>query len=384
MKIMLLIGQAHGLGGTELQLVQMAKLMSERGHATSVHVMAGPGVLTDLMDQEGVRWSAPGEFSSLNKLQSNKAFQVRRVGAVIQRTRTALALLRSVRSTRPDVVHAFLPGCIADGIPIARRAAPQAILVAGVRGFTPNVPATRRLQRRSLRDRMRRSLSICAATTVNSAHLIESETVPLGVPMNRVHLIHNGLTIPEMQASPASSPASGVVVSNFHGYKGYDVLVDAIATMGPDAPRVRLCGEGPVREDMQALSLQRAVAHRLEFVTPPANVPEELQRAQFAVHPSRTEGLSNAILEEMAAGLPVVASSVGGNSSLIDDGITGFLVPPDDSEALAQALSAIVRNPDLRRDMGNRARVKAEKFSWAHCIDNHISLYSELCEGASR
>lgn len=384
MKIMLLIGQAHGLGGTELQLVQMAKLMSERGHSTSVHVMARPGILTDLLDQEGVRWSAPAELRSLNKLQSNRAFQVRRAGTVIQRTRTALALLRSVRSVRPDIVQAFLPVCIADGIPIVSRAAPQAILVAGIRGFTPDVPATRRFQRGSLRDRMRRSLSICAATTVNSTHLIESETVPLGVPINRVHVIHSGLTIPSAKASTADSPANGVVVSNLHGYKGYDVLVDAIATMGAGAPTVRLCGEGPVRDEIRALALQRNVEHLLEFVTAPANVREELQRAQFAVHPSRTEGLSNAILEEMAAGSPVVASSVGGNPSLIDDGITGFLVPPDDSDALAQALDAIVGNPDLRRDMGNRARAKAEKFSWANCIDNHISLYSELREGASK
>ena len=131
-----------------------------------------------------------------------------------------------------------------------------------------------------------------------------------------------------------------------------------------------MAGEGPVRDEIRALALQRNVEHLLEFVTAPANVREELQRAQFAVHPSRTEGLSNAILEEMAAGSPVVASSVGGNPSLIDDGITGFLVPPE--------ISGVVRpsrncwKPDLRRDMGNRA--EKPKFSWA-LRDNRISLY---------
>jgi glycosyltransferase involved in cell wall biosynthesis len=110
-----------------------------------------------------------------------------------------------------------------------------------------------------------------------------------------------------------------------------------------------------------------------------------LASCDIGVLPSKAEGLPNAILEYMAAGLPVVASRVGGNSELIQDGVTGLLVPAQDSEALAKALLTLLRSSELCQKMAeNGQRMATQDFSYERLIQEVDSLYTELLQRPSK
>jgi glycosyltransferase involved in cell wall biosynthesis len=146
-----------------------------------------------------------------------------------------------------------------------------------------------------------------------------------------------------------------------------------------------LIGEGDKLEETRQRAIERGVLDRVEFVDPPAPVEAELHAAQFAIHPSRTEGLSNAILEELAAGLPVIATDVGGTRLLVEDGVNGFVVPPGDEHQLAKRLAELAASPDLRSGMALEARQRVHAFDWRTCTDKYIGLFeAAIAKGAAR
>ena len=112
-----------------------------------------------------------------------------------------------------------------------------------------------------------------------------------------------------------------------------------------------------------------------------SDVPDVLTSCDIAVLPSRAEGLPNAVLEYMAAGLPTVVSRVGGNSELVQDGVTGLLVPSEDSGAIADALLRLLRDPELARRMAsNGRRMAVESYGFDRLIREVDELYTELLE----
>jgi glycosyltransferase involved in cell wall biosynthesis len=101
--------------------------------------------------------------------------------------------------------------------------------------------------------------------------------------------------------------------------------------------------------------------------------------ADIFVLPSRSEGFSNAIIEAMAAGLPVVATTVGGNAEAVEDGVTGFLIPPEDSLALAAAIALLVSDPSLANTMGMAGKaVVFKRFTTEAMMHRITTAYSEL------
>jgi glycosyltransferase involved in cell wall biosynthesis len=130
-----------------------------------------------------------------------------------------------------------------------------------------------------------------------------------------------------------------------------------------------------VAQRVNALGLSNSV----DLVAAQDDVPGWLRRFDVFVLGSRREGISNTILEAMSAGLPVVATRTGGNPELVDEGVTGFLVPPESAEALAGALECYVKSPELRAEHGRAARRRAEeRFSLRGMVDAYSSLYGEL------
>ncbi len=163
--------------------------------------------------------------------------------------------------------------------------------------------------------------------------------------------------------------------------KGYPVLVRAFARLRPLRPDLRLVivGEGPAREPL--LDLARDLGGGDRVILPgPREAPEEVYPAfdVFAL-PSRSEGLSNTLLEAGASGLPLVATRVGGNLRVVEEGVTGRLVPAGDAEALAAALGEILDHPPLRRRMGRAARLRTEEhFGLPRMIRAYDSLYRDV------
>jgi len=121
------------------------------------------------------------------------------------------------------------------------------------------------------------------------------------------------------------------------------------------------------------------LAERIVWAGTVDDVAPYLQLLDVGVLSSFSEGLSNTVLEYMAAGLPVVATEVGGNSELISEPGGGFLVPPNDSAALAKRILILLSNPELRVEMGKTNQgIARSRFSLAQMIDNHQKYFSEL------
>lgn len=350
-RILLAIGSARA-GGAEGQLVSLGIELAARGHRVRFMFSNSGGSLTERLDGAGVPWSV-----------------ARRSGwprsSTLQRVIGLFKLAGVLVAFRPTVVMAWLPTAIWPAL-LLGRALTRAQLVAGIRGeiFDDQLGWQRGL--------LRRAFACAHHVTINSPHLAEVAQ-RWGVEGARVTLLPNGVLMSESLADPGLDPPVAVVVANYRWYKGHDTLVDALVLVR-EPVLVRLCGEGD-RSAVADHAERVGVAHKLVFVEDPADVPAELAAAQFAIHPSTQEGLSNAILEELSAGLPVIACDVGGNPLLVDDS-RGRLVPVSDPRALAAAIDDLSRDASTRILQGKAARQHALTFDWAACTDRYEALMS--------
>ena len=150
-------------------------------------------------------------------------------------------------------------------------------------------------------------------------------------------------------------------------------------------------------EEIEVTFVWKEIRHRLaraaeghgfgshvSFLGERADAPALLRIADLAVLPSHEEGFSNALIEKMAAGLPVVATDVGGNAEALDGGRAGVLVPPHDPNAMAEAIRCFAQSPGMRAELGRIARNRAlHAYSIGHCVDQYEAIYTRLLDGSS-
>jgi glycosyltransferase involved in cell wall biosynthesis len=182
-------------------------------------------------------------------------------------------------------------------------------------------------------------------------------------------------------AAPNGRPPNDVFVlgtaANLEYWKGIDVLIEACSLVA--APlRLELFGDGTLRGSLEAQAREAGVDARFHgFV---ADAPSRLAGLDAFVLPSRGDNLPVAILEAMAAGVPVVGTRVGGIPELVADGTTGLIVEPDRPRELAGALEALARDPKKRLELGERGRERAAtEFSAAAVGRRTVELYERLC-----
>jgi glycosyltransferase involved in cell wall biosynthesis len=169
-------------------------------------------------------------------------------------------------------------------------------------------------------------------------------------------------------------------VADLFAVKRHVDLIDAFARVRGAHPQAHLLlvGEGPLRDTIQARAQAQRVEDGVHMLGARKDVDALLPALDVFVLASDTEGLSNAILEAQACGLPVIATQVGGNPDLVDDDC-GVLVPARDPEAMAEAMNALLRNPDLRGRMGTAARTAVVcNHSLDSMTQSYASLYQEL------
>ncbi|MFL5247995.1 MAG: glycosyltransferase [Myxococcales bacterium] len=202
-----------------------------------------------------------------------------------------------------------------------------------------------------------------------------------GVAPERVAIVRNGIDLAAFdraRAAELQAPVPGlevgedgksrrptvIVIANLYPVKGHLDLIEAVEEVRRRIPDVLvLCaGEGAMRPVLEQQIRARGLRETVVLLGHRLDVPAILERAQVGCLPSHAEGLSNAVIEKMAAGLPVVATSVGGNVELVEENATGHLVPAHRPALLAERLAALLADPDRARTFGShgRARVEAE------------------------
>jgi len=208
------------------------------------------------------------------------------------------------------------------------------------------------------------------------------------IKSSRVETIYNGLDIADWDSAskPAKLPGALVVatVGNIRRVKGHDVFIKAAASVVAQFPQVSFNIAGDVLEpdyfaELETLIRNLNLSDRFHFAGGVANLREYLSTADIFVLPSRSEGFSNAIVEAMAASLPVVATDVGGNAEAVTEGVNGLIVPAEDPAALASAILRLLSDPSKAREMGAAGKkLAAEKFTTDAMMHQITQAYASL------
>jgi glycosyltransferase involved in cell wall biosynthesis len=224
-----------------------------------------------------------------------------------------------------------------------------------------------------------------------------------GVDPSRIATIPNGIDLsrfshterrPELRGALGIAPDAPliVVVSRLAPGKGLNHFIKAMGAISAREPRARalIVGEAAPHDAglvdrLRADARAAGVGERIVFCGFRADVPELLAEASVVVQPSENEGLSNALIESMASGRPVVATRVGGTPEAIDDGATGVLVPPADPAALAPAVSRVLEQPDWAAALGaNAQRHACATYSVSRMVRDTERLYVDLLRRSRR
>jgi len=162
--------------------------------------------------------------------------------------------------------------------------------------------------------------------------------------------------------------------------KGIDILLRALSLIDRNI-HTTIAGGGPEYSSLVNLCHSLNLTERVEFIgpVPPSEIPSLMADHQLLVLPSHWEGRPNVVLEAMAAGMPVVATDIDGTRELIEDGVTGFLVPPNNPKLLAKAISALTMDKALLSKMGERARakIKRQNLTWDLAARRYLKLYKK-------
>jgi glycosyltransferase involved in cell wall biosynthesis len=173
-----------------------------------------------------------------------------------------------------------------------------------------------------------------------------------------------------------------VAVGRLSPEKGFDQLIEA-ATQVDAGTGFVLFGEGPLRADLERRVHERKLAERFVFAGFRTDLERFLPWCDVAISSSHTEGLPMNLLEAQAAGVPVVGTAVGGTPEIVEDGASGFLVPPGDLGALAERIRFVLRDEFDRRAMGERGRRRVrEDFSCEAQAAQYLQLFAQLTGGA--
>lgn len=231
-----------------------------------------------------------------------------------------------------------------------------------------------------------------AVIVVSEAIRQEAQRLRL-IPDERLHAIQNGIRTErfDVSADRADAVRKGlgitldqimvVNVARIAPFKALHILVQAAAILAPDFPdlRVVIVGDGPLRAEMEQLVNMLGVGDTVRFAGVRRDIPDVLAAADIFALSSSCEGLPIAILEAMAAGLPIVSTAVDGIPEVVLEGEVGLLCPPQDAQALADKLRRVIENPTLRQKMGEAARLRVNTvFSAQRMAAKTASLYLAL------
>jgi glycosyltransferase involved in cell wall biosynthesis len=292
------------------------------------------------------------------------------------------SLARLLRRERPAVFHAHMSSPVACKWGLAAAVLARVPAVVGtvqVGAYEPpNRSAYRQL--RALARGVDRYLAVSGEI---AAELVER----LGWPAAKVEVAYNAVDVeraavaapPGLREELGGGDARPLVLTpaRLDAQKGHEVLLEAIAEV-PDALFL-LAGEGPERARLETRAEALGVADRVRFLGRREDVPELLAACDVFALPSLYEGSSLAVLEAMAAGIPIVSSAIGGTEELIEDGRGGLLVAPGDAAALAAALRRVLGDPRLRQDLAARARERVDAgLTREQNADRVAGVYREL------
>jgi len=348
-------------GGSEKQFVALARSLESSDLRPQIGCISRKGFFLDGFER-ALEFPVGGSLYGVRSLQARRE------------------LARYLRESGVAVAHAFDFYTNVLMIPAAK--------IAGV----PVVIGSQRQLGDLLspfRSRAQAAILRWCDRVVCNSRAAATRLIAQGIPSQKIAIIGNGLTPSAFAHTAPALPRSclrvGMIARMNSRSKNHHTFLRAAARMHSKFPETEflLAGDGPLRSEFERLAQELGIHHRTHFLGDQRDIPAMLASIDVSVVPSASESLSNAILESMAAGIPVVATNVGGNPELVTED-RGFLVPVDDENRLAEAVERLLVNPALRAGFGRSARAFAESnFTIARVSKQHEELYTEALAAKS-
>lgn len=368
----LFITAGFGIGGTEAHLMQVLAPLQQKGYAISIYPMrSSMNTRLEKLKNQGV------DIILLPKFHD--AFKTLDLLILF------LDLLRHILQIKPQICHCFLP---------------KGYLIGGFCAWLARVPI-RIMSRRSLNYYLKKYPRIIrryeywlhrkmTAIFGNAQRVVDQLHTEERIPPHKLHLIYNGITPPDKEAAFSLREKLNIpdhhliviMVANLFKYKGHRDVIEALGNLHAlDNWSMVFIGRDQenLQTSLEGLARHHDIEGRVHFLGQQDNAPTFLHQADIALLASHEEGFSNAILEAMAVGLPLVVTDVGGNAEAVLDQENGFVVPARHPEAFAHALQSLIDNPALREKftIRNQERFRTH-FTLEHCVERYDLIYKKL------
>lgn len=372
-----------GCGGTERQIVNLTRELDRTRFELRFACLKRWGHFLEEIEQ---RQKIPVAEYPVNSFYNPDTF------------RQQLRFAADIRQHRTQIVHSYNFYANTFAVPAAKLAGAP-VIIASIRDAGVYLtPGQKRMQRLVCR------LADCVLV---NAEAIQRWLVDQGYRPEKIRVIRNGIDLSRFTGKrdgtalrrewglPPQAPLV-VMLARLNPQKGFEYFLEAAAIVARRCPTARfiIVGEGHLvhpggvvklddvyEQELKRLADRLGLGERLVFAGFRSDVPALLAEAAVSVLPSLSEGLSNTLLESMAAGVPVIATRVGGNPEIVAHGQTGLLVPVRDAGALAEAIGTLLCNPDLARHLGQAGQQwVTEHCSLARMVRDTEALYVELLE----
>jgi glycosyltransferase involved in cell wall biosynthesis len=369
MKIAYVVTRADPIGGVQIHIKDLAAAAQAEGH--EVTVMAG----------------GTGPFIDMLRAQGTPTVVLRHLTVPIKPLEDLRALreLRAILSDmRPDLIALHSAKASVLGRLAARSLGIPTILTAHGWTFTPGFPRIPGMVYRNI-ERLVGPLTrkIIAVSEFDRRLALEAGIVGT----DRIVTVHNGIPdVPlQLRAEPGRTPVRLVMVARFSPQKDHQTLLQALAGLQHLNWELDLIGDGPLIDAVKSLGASLKLGGRIRFLGQRMDVESLLAQAQISILATNWEGFPLSILESMRAGLPVIASAVGGIDEAVVDQETGYLVPRGDVIRLRERLEGLLTAPSLRTRMGFSARNRYEQqFTLDVSVKKTLAVYEEVAAKAGR
>jgi glycosyltransferase involved in cell wall biosynthesis len=361
------VTRGDDLGGAQVHVRDMAKAMRAAGHEATI-ICGRRGDLTAQLEEQGV------PFRSLPHLV-RPIHPAKDISGLLQ-------LRRTLADLRPDVVSLHSSKAHLLGALAARTVGLPVLLTVHGWPFADGVPAASR-RFYTFYERLATRLAT-AVVTVSREDLELARRHGISA-RGGISVIHYGMPDDARRRdhSRATEPVRLLMVGRHVPQKDHPTLFRALAKLRDKAWTIDLVGSGPDEDRNRALAQELGLAERVRFLGYRTDVADRMAETDVNVLISNWEGLPRSIIEAMRAGLPTVASDVGGNREVVADDRTGYLAPRGDADAIAHRLAGLIDDRRRRQALGANARRSFEEsFTFRAMFDNTLAVYRKILEMA--
>lgn len=365
-------------GGTERHLLQVLPGIKKLGWHPIIHTVRSDCAMKEAFEKAGIDVVFPKKIPLLPKKLRN----------FFEGIISWFTLYKIFKQDKNCVAHFFLPQAYVLGM--------MAACLAGHKGF-------KIMSRRSLNNyhknipflgQLERKIHPKVDLFLANSKAVKQNLLEEGIPENKIQVIHNGINLVPFDEIEGKKIRQELgletdvfvmtVTANLIPYKGHLDLLNAFSLIKNQLPKrwIVLCvgRNNGIQNQLEQKAQDMGLAHHIKFLGLRSVIPQILSDSDLGILCSHQEGMPNAVMEYMAARLPVVATTAGGIVDLVENGKTGFLAPIKNPEKLSQALLNVINHKNIK-DLGENGRQKIEKeFSIKRCVNKYDKVYKKVLE----